>query len=973
MNTSLYGEFIVSLPVERLTYLMYILIMAKQLYEKQQEQYKEIYPLVHAKDIMTDEGKNLIDVIKTFNHLYVNFINTKQETRNSIPVDIRRYGLWITYKYNDELITEWFKASNIDAKDNTKWEADEYWEAVPDMKYIYDNASKIPNGAILPEMLSPAILQLLSNGNTIYNVVDDEDLESNECNVIKFKDRVYNKEFASGKGYKILRKNWVNGKNVLTQDMINNTNTIYEIRYDFDLDEKRIVIPNGSLLKFNGGSLNNGNIYNDNSLVEIDRNFTDVFINIIFENGINYVIKDTDGYVYSDKVGFNTTITDDLSYAEYNFELFSLLVTYYSKIVLTRIYDIKPTKVINLNHSLYIKGGGLNIIGSSTSLFNIKNGASIHFDSTTFYANVDNYRLFYCTNLNFFIQEIYVENCNFNCSLGGLYFTDDVNNGITNVIIRNNKIRYSYKDVYFFTVCDAKFINPVYIENNSVINFSQCFIYFATTNEYTNSNKKALDSAPVYFLNNYCVGATTKYNNNIGNSSYHCAALVETNTFICRNNVIKNIITTYENGTAYDCYASCQHYIFENNIVENIVKFDITGAEHDDMYYQACELAKSKGMIDQTKYATRIFKNNRYTLDIDFIKTIGATQTELFIWMFDYTFTNTNVDIIFDNNIIDYPINIRGVSTSRYFKRFEFINNNIHAKSWKYGIFACNNVTPVEYYEISNNKIKQDNPVIYIPFIFAGNTDIKNKNLTIKNNILDSVISFYNGNCSTFENIICKDNICHVQEYELTKNIPIEDNANHDNIDIEFNLDIANTTNDSTYYYYSIFNHGKLQYNINKVINKKAYFSFKINTTKYSIFTVEYDFNNKHYMFDILVDGANSKIYNLYSGNSFSYNTTGILIQSILSLLSIRFVYNNYPCMYIQLLDNVENLIIKEVVSDNMNITRDILIKSGTSPSRPEEVVKLSDIYIGHIYIQTGDGPRWWNGTNWITYDNTID
>lgn len=938
--------------------------------------YTKVYPIAYIQGI-TDgvTGEHLTDILQSFNHIYLPYEGSAKDTRTSLPDDYRRQGIWITYNSGDSIITEIYKGTADDLHNDVLFGEDVNWERVPDLRYVQSNASKIPDGAILPEMLSPAILQLLSNGNTIYNVVDDEDLESNECNVIKFKDRVYNKDLASGKGYKILRKNWVDGKNILTQDMIANTNTIYEIRYDFDLHGERIIIPDGSLIKFNGGSLNNGNIYTDNSLVEIDRNFTDVFVNIVFENGINYVIKNTDGYVYSDKVGFNDTgATNDLSYAKYNFELFTLLVTYYSKIVLTKIYDITPTKSIDLDHSLYIKGGGLNIIGSSTSLFNFKNGASIHFDRVTFYGNTDYYKLFYCTNLNFFIQEIYVENCNFNCALGDIYFTDDVNNGITNVIIRNNKIRYSsYKDVYFLTICDAKFVNPAYIENNSVIDFSQVFIYFSTTNEYTNSNKKSLDSAPIYFLNNYCVGSTIKRDNNIGNKSYHCAALVESNTFICRNNIIKNIVTTYENGTAYDNYASCQHYIFENNIVENIVKFDITGIEHENDYYSGCELGKSKGVIDETKYATRIFRNNRYTLDIDFIKTIGATQSDLFIWIFNYSFTNTNVDIIFDNNIIDYPINIRGVSTSRYFKRFQFTNNVIHIKTWQYGIFSCNNIAPVEYYEISNNKIKQNNPVIYIPFVYNGNTNLKNKELIIKNNILDSVISFYHGNSATFENIICKNNVCHTQEYELTQNIPIESGSIHDNVDIKFNLNIANTTNDSQYYYYSTFNHGKLQYNINKVINKKAYFIFRINTTKYSIFTVEFDINNKHYAIDILVDGVNSKIYNLYSGKTYSYATTGISIQSISNLLSIRFNYNNAPNILIQLLDNVENLIIKEIISDNINITRDILIKSGTLPSRPEEVVALSDIYIGHIYIQTGDGPRWWNGTNWVTYDNTID
>lgn len=103
-------------------------------------------------------------------------------------------------------------------------------------------------------------------------MADDEDIE--EVNsTLKFKDRKYNSKLASGKGYKILRKNWtkVGGKmiNFLTQDMINETNTIYEIRYDFDLNEKDIIIPEGCILKFNGGVLTNGNIiYNNCKIID---------------------------------------------------------------------------------------------------------------------------------------------------------------------------------------------------------------------------------------------------------------------------------------------------------------------------------------------------------------------------------------------------------------------------------------------------------------------------------------------------------------------------------------------------------------------------------------------------------------------------------------------------------------------------------------------------------------------------------
>ena len=93
--------------------------------------------------------------------------------------------------------------------------------------------------------------------------VDEEDTTTDKGK-IKFKDRAYEPDKFSGKGYKILRKNIVcntetkEAKNILTQDMINEPNTVYEIRYDFDLNGETINIPEGCTLKFEGGSLSNG-------------------------------------------------------------------------------------------------------------------------------------------------------------------------------------------------------------------------------------------------------------------------------------------------------------------------------------------------------------------------------------------------------------------------------------------------------------------------------------------------------------------------------------------------------------------------------------------------------------------------------------------------------------------------------------------------------------------------------------------
>ena len=108
---------------------------------------------------------------------------------------------------------------------------------------------------------------------------DEEDIttegDTPQTQVLKLKDRAYDSLNASGKGYKILRKNWqqINGerKNVLTQEMINEPNTIYEIRYDFDLNGAEIEIKEGCVLSFVGGRLSNGNLNGFDTRLAYDR------------------------------------------------------------------------------------------------------------------------------------------------------------------------------------------------------------------------------------------------------------------------------------------------------------------------------------------------------------------------------------------------------------------------------------------------------------------------------------------------------------------------------------------------------------------------------------------------------------------------------------------------------------------------------------------------------------------------------
>lgn len=245
----------------------------KQLFEKVAKGYIPIYPLA-SMDNIVDENQSisLTEVLNKYNHIYVTFVDDAKETRLLIPDFLRRYGLWLSYEKDGNLYTEFFKGSNVDAQQEERWSGDEYWEYVPDLQYINDASQRIPNGAILPEHLSDSLKQLLSQHHTINNMVDDEDLETKDCGIIKFKDRPYQPNIASGKGYKILRKDFYNGINTLTVEDFEWQNTIYEVRYDFDLQGQTINLPKGATLLFKGGAINNGSVYfNGGTIIGADK------------------------------------------------------------------------------------------------------------------------------------------------------------------------------------------------------------------------------------------------------------------------------------------------------------------------------------------------------------------------------------------------------------------------------------------------------------------------------------------------------------------------------------------------------------------------------------------------------------------------------------------------------------------------------------------------------------------------------
>lgn len=178
--------------------------------------------------------EDFINITDRFNKHSMSLI----EAIKTVPTHQRIDGLVITF---EDINGDWkiyqFRGDAVDFFDENKWTD------------LYDYTNYIVK-SITPDEEDLTVSKPDKNGNAI----------------VSLKDRIYDESNFSGKGYKILRKNIqiIDGvrKNILTQDMINKPNTIYEIRYDFDLDGAEISIKDNCVLRFEGGSLNNGKVKN---------------------------------------------------------------------------------------------------------------------------------------------------------------------------------------------------------------------------------------------------------------------------------------------------------------------------------------------------------------------------------------------------------------------------------------------------------------------------------------------------------------------------------------------------------------------------------------------------------------------------------------------------------------------------------------------------------------------------------------
>lgn len=171
----------------------------------------------------------------------------------------------------------------------------------------------------------------------VTNAADEEDLTSDENNLLKLK----NRNNLNGMGYVILRKNKTFAEQ-LTQ-----ANTIYEIRYEFDLNGKEIAIPSGCTLKFEGGKVYNGVIIGAST--NIDTNDKIIFSDIRLKGDWSGIGKDIwFAYNYETKA---------------HFDIVASVVCFDNSFFYRHTYYLERWETIQLKESsVVINGNGVNII-----------------------------------------------------------------------------------------------------------------------------------------------------------------------------------------------------------------------------------------------------------------------------------------------------------------------------------------------------------------------------------------------------------------------------------------------------------------------------------------------------------------------------------------------------------------------------------------------------------------------------------
>lgn len=776
------------------------------------------------------------------------------------------------------------------------------------------------------QILSESQKQQIRN-NIGVSVDDNEDIQSVN-GTLKFADRAYTATTSSvqgNMGYKILRKGSTFASQVTT------ANTIYEIRYDYDLNGQTVTLPAGCVLKFNGGKLVNGTINGD---VNVEGEYLSTLNAQVFVGGVNFNLCQDDAAINTSFIGM---IPNDSTAAAYNMGLLLKIINSGKNVNVDDVYYIAYTNKISLSRELVICGQTsnagfiFNTTFTNNSLFGLNSGSSLKLCSLSLM--IANTYMFIANNtqIDYVINSVDIQNCKiegqFRLQITGADIDySQTQFGIKKFIFINNTVRVP---ISFIILTDNVIIDRFVISDNIVTDMSFTFCHLGSTNENTYSGQNLHTySAPLYVERNKVLGAITDTN------GYNTFLIAETNTVFYRGNQVENILNV-GSGVSYDAYASPTNYYCEGNYFKNIATIPKSGTAKET----PDEVGKSKGSGN-----IRYFNNNIWIQDYDEIRDIlsesyseyssmddSVYESLSYVTIFRYTgaqekvtFTNNKV-IINAGKIKNNPSSTASLGVVR-------IENNVFDCPIDGPILAPQDNTSVY---IENNEFLQPSSIGYYVLASTYTLDM----LRIKGNVFNGVCGY-----SAVQNYTKYD---------------ISDNTFIGNLDYQSHLRLPKATDD-----------GYIETEVALTTDMSIYPNNRskvvMHYTTATRFIVELQSGYTYIKHTILYDNVVLKeFYIERNGDTCNvYDENLILEKAVTANWQIYYSDDNFK-IYVQ--TNCRTIIAKvnatycEIRSEILNALPTKTFPTGLTANRPANVA------IGYQYFDTTLGkPIYYNGTSWV-------
>lgn len=768
--------------------------------------------------------------------------------------------------------------------------------------------------------------------------------------------------------------------------MINEPNTVYEIRYDFDLNDKEIIIRDNSVLYFNGGKLLNGSWK--------------------YSSKGNYIIKATQvGFIEgtSEKIAnFNGTLLQNLMTANIGIDFEN------------KEYNFNISRSVPCNF-LYIKGGTLNMNLSSGSILTGLNNSTdkpiIHVENTTI-NNIGNRKdvyLIYATNFDFYYDYCLIKKCTFNNFLSIRLDFGDFDSNIHKVGVSTTIIEDCiFKDLMgTFYLCDNAYYNSVVIRGNTIRNNKYSVFYFGTTNEYESSANIDRNGKFIFENNNHVNDFDFL---SAPNNDYICTVLVEGNEVYFNNNTFENIRAF--NSVVYAFYVSSIYFKCTNNVIKNVFNFNQCTYPIVKLSYSNCynEVFKSKGGRDSlTNPNIRIFDSNIVTINRDNYISAMKLSSEfpndyahyddvmLFTRLFspvepqNIEFTNNNIDI---EGVISLATSTEDILNIKYnYNKLRFYNAHRFDGSNPLSVLDTENPSTLvasyldKYtttFEIIGNILECTNNEKYTPIYFASFS--ANENNQNYNNPMKVIIKDNIGNNVWFQlsqygfiykcDIISRKDILIEGNTSNVAGIYYEHSTETTEIPSVGNIKIKGNFSWNGRFYSKLLD---LEFNVSNIASDDNAYNYRVRVLE----VPKLDTENECYVLSYTKkDGSNTDIEIYKDTNSYLANSNAYIDGSIFYKDISKYIYLyldndtnnsgfvlklNEKTIYIQVLIGINNQF-NNYKLKYYPYRKNLKLDRGQSKYRP----KLNANDDGFEYYDTTLKKKIiWNGTEWTNIDGT--